>query len=258
VDVGTLMVIPLASGEQIRGALSLTRLQGRPGFTDADMSMAASFGNHAAVALELVEARADQLQLAQLEDHDRIARDLHDHVIQEVFAVGIGLQGLAAILNKPDISSRLTGYVEALDRVISQIRATIFKLHLGPQYGDLESRLLGIAAQHTPQLGFAPTITFSGPLEDIAEGLADDILAVTRESLSNCARHAHAHSVDVQLSLVDGVVTLEVNDDGRGIGDPSRSSGLRHMRERAERHGGTLEIGTSATGGARLHWTAHL
>jgi signal transduction histidine kinase len=258
-EIGTLIVVPLATGEGTRGVLSLCRLRGRSGFADADLSMAATFGNHAAMALELVDARADQLQLAQLEDHDRIARDLHDHVIQEVFAVGIGLQGVAGIIDRPEITSRMTGYVDALDRVINQIRATIFRLHLGPQYGSLKSRLLGIAAQHTPQLGFAPNMELNGPLEEaVSPALADDVLAVTREALSNCARHAGAHSVEVRVEVADGVLRVEVTDDGRGVDNPSRSSGLTHMRERAKRHGGTFDISTPTGGGSRLQWIVPL
>ena len=136
VEIGALVIVPLAAGEQVRGALTLGRLATRPSFTEADLSMAALFGNHAAVALELMEARVDQMQLAQLEDHDRIARDLHDHVIQEVFAVGMGLQGIATTVNKPFVEQRIAGYVEVLDLVIRRMRGTIFQLQHGPAYDD--------------------------------------------------------------------------------------------------------------------------
>ncbi len=258
-DVGQLVVVPVASGEVIRGALTLGRLADRTPFTEGDMSMAASFGNHAAVAMELIEARADQLELASLEDHDRIARDLHDHVIQEVFAVGMGLQGLATVVDKPAVGARIIGYVDALDRVVSQIRTTIFQLHVGRPHGSLQARLLAIVGEHTSQLGFAPQVRFTGPLDTLVpQEVADDVLAVTRESLSNAARHAGAGSVEILLSLDQDLVRLEVTDDGRGLGTPTRTSGLANIRRRAEDNHGTLELTTPDDGGTRIVWTARI
>jgi signal transduction histidine kinase len=256
-DVGPLIVVPVAAGERVAAVLSLGRRASRPAFTEADMSMAASFGSHAAVALELVAARVDQLQLAQLEDHDRIARDLHDHVIQEVFAVGLGLQGLSAVITNSAASARIAGYVEALDRVISQIRSTIFQLHLGAEYGGLRAQILGIVHDHTPQLGFSPQTRFSGPLDRVIGGeLTSDILAVTREALSNCARHAEATAAEIAMSLLDGTLTVVVTDNGKGLGTPARTSGLDNMRFRAQRHGGTVEFTSPPEGGTRITWTA--
>jgi len=126
-DTGPLIVVPLAAGEQVRGALLLGRLAVRPGFTETDLDMAASFACHAAVAMELARARADQIILAQAEDHDRIAGDLHDHVIQELFALGMRLEGHAA-RSDPVAAERIYGYVDTLDEVIKKIRTSIFGL----------------------------------------------------------------------------------------------------------------------------------
>ena len=256
-DTGPLIVVPLAAGEQVRGALMLGRLAARPGFTDTDLDMAASFAGHAAVAMELARARADQITLAQAEDHDRIAGDLHDHVIQELFALGMRLQGQVA-RSDPAAADRVNGYVDTLDEIIKKIRTSIFGLHQPRQApAGLPARMTEIIEEHALQLGFTAGISFSGPLDPgPGETLAHDILAVTREALSNCARHAHAAAADVSLILKDGLITLDITDNGRGIGTPTRSSGLSSMRRRAERNGGTFQLTTPADGGTRLTWTA--
>ena len=255
-DIGSLIVVPLAAGGRIRGALELGRLATGPEFTGIDLDMAASFASHAAVALELIEARADQIVLARVEDHDRIAADLHDHVIQELFALGMRLQGH---VGRGDLvtAQQINGYAGSLDEIISKIRTSIFGLHRSqPTPSGLHAQLLEIVEQHTPQLGFTAAIRFAGPLERAADAaLTQDILAVTREALSNCARHAHASTVSISLALEDGLITLDVTDNGRGLGLPTRSSGLANMRHRAERNGGTLQLTTPSSGGTQLTWT---
>ena len=256
-DTGPLIVVPLAAGEQVRGALMLGRLAVRPAFTDTDLGMAASFAGHAAVAMELARARTDQLTLAQAEDHDRIAGDLHDHVIQELFALGMRLQGHAARTD-PATAKLVNVSVDTLDEIIKKIRTSIFGLHQPRQApARLPARLIEIIEEHAPQLGFTVGISFAGPLDPgPGEILTHDILAVTREALSNCARHAHATAAEVSLVLRDGLITLDITDNGRGIGTPTRSSGLANIRRRAERNRGTLQLTTPASGGTRLTWTA--
>jgi signal transduction histidine kinase len=258
-DTGPLIVVPLAAGEQVRGALLLGRAAARPGFTETDLDMAASFAGHAAMAMELARARADQIMLAQVEDHDRIAGDLHDHVIQELFALGMKLQSHAA-RSDPATAERVNGYADTLDEVIRKIRTSIFGLRQPPHASaGLRARLIEIIEEHAPQLGFTAGISFAGALDPGPdEALAHDILAVTREALSNCARHARATAVSISVALHDGLITLDITDNGRGLGTPARSSGLASMRRRAENNGGTLQLTTSASGGARLSWTARL
>jgi signal transduction histidine kinase len=254
---GPLIIVPLAAGEQVRGALMLGRVAARPGFTETDLGMAAPFARHAAVAIELARARGDQIILAQAEDHDRIAGDLHDHVIQELFALGMRLQGHAARCD-PAAAERVNGYVDTLDEVIKKIRTSIFGLHQPHQaLAGLPARVMEIIDEHTAQLGFTAGIRFAGPLDPGPdEALAHDILAVTREALSNCARHAHASAITISLVLQDGLITLDITDNGRGLGTPARSSGLSSMRRRAERNGGTFQLTTPAHGGTHLAWTA--
>ena len=256
-DIGPLIGVPLKAGDRILGALMLGRLAARPGFTELDLGVAASFAGHAAVAMELAAARGDRIQLAQAEDHDRIAGDLHDQVIQELFALGMKLQGQAA-RSDPATVRRIDSYVDTLDKVIRNIRTSIFGLqHSRPNAVGLQARVLEIVDEQAPQLGFAASLSCTlaagpGP----GEPLAHDIAAVTREALSNCARHARATAVTIALTHRDGLITLEITDNGRGLGTPSRASGLASMRRRAENNGGTLQITTPDGGGTRLTWTA--
>ncbi|MGO8860058.1 MAG: GAF domain-containing protein [Acidimicrobiales bacterium] len=261
-DVGPVMVVPLAAGEHMRGAMSLTRAAHRPAFTATELDMVASFAYQATLALELLDARESQVRVAVLEDKERIAEDLHDHVIQELFATGMSLQSLAGMVDRPELSKRLSAEVESLDNVIKQIRTTIFQLQLqpdGPDANRLRADILAVTTEQTSQLGYSPHLHFSGALDWVTDaGIIDDILAVIREALSNCARHAQATAVTVSLVLADQWIELDVTDNGRGIGRPDRSSGLANMRQRAERHRGSFTTAVPEGGGTRLVWTAHL
>jgi signal transduction histidine kinase len=261
VEMGPLLVVPLTAGEHTRGALTLGRLANRAGFTETDLNMAASFATQAAVALELHDARDAHERLARADDRDRIAGDLHDHVIQELFALGMGLQGLASVTDRPAHVSRIVGYIDSLDKVISTIRGTIFQMQqpTGHDPTGLRTRILDIATEHTPQLGFTPQLRFAGPLDlAVNEGLAADVLAVIREAVSNCARHASATRLEISIALAHDLLTLEITDNGHGLGTPIRSSGLTNMHRRAEHHHGTLAITTPDQGGTHLTWTGNL
>jgi signal transduction histidine kinase len=255
--LGPLIVVPLAAGERILGALLLGRLAARPGFTEPDLAMAASFAGYTAVAMELARARADQVLLARAEDRDRIAGDLHDQVIGELFALGMKLQGHAA-RSDPATAKQINGYTDTVDGIIRNIRTSIFGLRKPRQASaDLQAKVMEVIEEHAPQLGFTASSSFTGshgPGPD--EALAHDLLAVTREALSNCARHARATAVIICLALEDELITLDITDNGRGLGTPARSSGLASMRRRAENNDGTLTLSAPASGGTRLTWTA--
>ena len=260
VRVGSVMVVPLAAGDHAEGALTLGRVAGKAEFSEADLAMTGGFATQAAVALAFDATRRTELHVARLEDRNRIAMDLHDHVIQELFAVGMGLENLSAVLEDSGQSARVGGYINSLNHTISTIRTRIFQLQPDRHDpGGLQTQILELADSLTEQLGYAPQLHFAGSIDaSVDMDLTDDILAVTREALSNCARHAHASAVTVLVTNRGGVVTLTITDDGVGLGTSSRSSGLSHMRRRAERHDGTLITTTPETGGTRLTWTAHL
>ncbi|MGQ0842876.1 MAG: GAF domain-containing protein [Sporichthyaceae bacterium] len=268
IDVGPVMVVPLIGTEKIRGALALGRTRGRHRFDEADLDMATAFASHAAIALELADARADQQRVLLLEDRDRIARDLHDHVIQRLFASGLALQGVAARLGAGPQADRVQRVVVDLDATIAQVRSSIFGLRgaLGPRTGTARARLLELVSELAPLLAFEPRVRFAGPVDLLVEeDLEEDLLAVARESLTNVARHAHATQVEIELSASSAELVLDVVDDGDGIGDTERRSGLANMQERAERRGGTLNVGpahpdpkTGERKGLHLRWTIPL
>jgi len=202
VPVGPVMVLPLGGSQRARGALVVGRARGRRQFAQADLEMATTFANHAAVALELADARADQQRIVLLEDRDRIARDLHDHVIQRLFATGLTVQSVASGLGTDDRATRLNRVVSDIDETIRQTRTSIFQLRgpLGPETGTVRARLLAVAAEISPLFSFEPQVRFSGPIDAVVpESVADDLVAVLREALTNAARHAHASSVDVDV-----------------------------------------------------------
>ncbi|MBA2559661.1 MAG: GAF domain-containing protein [Propionibacteriales bacterium] len=269
VAVGPLMVLPLVGSQKIRGTLVVGRLRGRTRFTAADLEMATTFANHAAVALELADARAAHERIALLEDRDRIARDLHDHVIQRLFGAGLTVESIAAGLGADARADRLARVVGDIDETIRQIRTSIFQLRgpLGPLTGEVRTRLMDVAAEVARLLQFEPAVRFLGPVDAVVpDGLLDDLTAVVRESLTNVARHARASTVAVEVSAVDGEVAIEVTDDGVGIGDTPRRSGLQNLRKRAEQHCGRLVVTSphpnpatpDQEGGTSLRWTVPL
>ena len=264
--VGPVMVLPLVGTVDTRGALVIARLRGRNRFDDADLDMATTFANHAAVALELADGRENQQRMILLEDRDRIARDLHDHVIQRLFAAGLAVESVAARPGSDETSLRLRRVVTELDETIRQIRTSIFQLR-GPmtaEVGTTRSAVLSVVSELEPVLGFEPPVTFAGPVDLAApDASVDDLVAALREALTNVARHAKARCVDVAVEATTDSLVLEVTDDGVGIGEGSRWSGLANLRARAEHHGGTFTIGPieeppNYRQGTLLRWTIPL
>ncbi|MEO9237846.1 MAG: GAF domain-containing protein, partial [Jatrophihabitantaceae bacterium] len=249
-EVGSAIGVPLLAGDRVLGAMTVARLAGRVAFTESDMEQLADFANHAGVALELHRARLDREALKVMEDHDRIAADLHDHVIQELFATGMGLEGMMHGLTGAQ-QARVAGYVDGLDATIRRIRTTIFQLsHDQRSLTSLQQRLLDVVDQETPALGFSAHIDFSGPLDlAVPDELAEDVVAVVREGLSNVARHAEASAAQLQVSILGRILTVLVIDNGLGIHGTRRSSGLANLGRRAEARGGELTVGLGPAGG---------
>ncbi len=257
VPVGAVMALPLGGASQTRGSLLAARLGGRRSFTPSDLQMATTFANHAAVALELADARADQQRMVLLEDRDRIARDLHDHVIQRLFAAGLTVQSLQSRGADPASAAKLSQVVTDLDDTIRQIRTSIFDLRgaLSPISARARSDLLKVAAEQARQLGFEPSVRFSGPIDSVLDQpLTDELSAVLREALSNVARHAQASRVDVALDVSATNVHLQVSDNGVGMGGTNRRSGLDNLNHRAVRHGGSMTVSSSPNEGTQLRW----
>ncbi|MET1007690.1 MAG: GAF domain-containing sensor histidine kinase [Propionibacteriaceae bacterium] len=257
VDVGAVMAVPLVGEIGPHGAIMIGRLRGRSNFTTADLDLAESFARYAALARELVAARADQQRLALLEDRDRIARDLHDHVIQRLFATGLSVQSMAAVLGEESFGPKLSRIVVDIDDTIRQVRTSIFQLKSTENTGQgLRSAVLEVTGQVTPLLGFDPAVRFTGPADTVVTGaVIADIEAVVREGLTNVAKHARATEAVVQITASGSQLWVDVSDNGEGLGSSSRRSGLDNLRRRAEVLGGALTIDQNEEKGTRLQWT---
>jgi two-component system sensor histidine kinase DevS len=200
---------------------------------------------------ELAAARADQEVLAE---RDRMARELHDRVIGRIFAAGMSLQGVASVVGRAEVSARVEGVIAELDRSIDEIREAIFGDHRGhAEPVGLRSEVLDLASETAAALGFTPEVSFVGDVDTVPADVRAQLLAVIREALSNIARHAGATAAAVTLSAGAEVV-LRVSDNGRGLGEVTRRSGLRNMRERAQILGGTFEITSRPAAGTLLEW----
>jgi signal transduction histidine kinase len=264
-EAGPLMVLPLRGTGAPRGVLSVVRRRGRQTFSATELAMAAGFATQASVALELADARAAEQKMVMLEDRDRIARDLHDHVIQELFSIGLSLEGVAARLaggsGGDQLADRVRQRVEDLDRTIRRIRTSIFELRgnfAAPAEG-LRKRVLEVTSELTSALGFTPHVAFSG-LVDIRldDQLSDDVLACVRETLTNVAKHAHASTASVDLALSADELTITVTDNGTGPALASRHSGIANLRARAERRGGSFDLAPGASGGSIARWKVQI
>ena len=255
VPVSQAMALPLLGETGPRGAIVAGRLIPHAPFTASDLDMAEAFAGQAAIALELSDARADQQRLGVLEDRDRIARDLHDHVIQRLFAAGLSLQSIAATIGDDAVKARLGRTVEELDETIRQIRTRIHALQ-EDSLQSLRGTALAVVDQLAPLLPARPDVSLVGPLDTITdEATIADVEAVLRESLTNVTKHAQATQVRVRIQAGKQRLYLTVIDNGVGLGRSTRRSGLENLNQRAERQGGYLEVGDSAEGGLRLRWS---
>jgi signal transduction histidine kinase len=251
--------VPLDAGDGSLGLLVLHR-QNRH-WTPVEREAAATFGTQVALALDHARGEQDRHRLAVFTDRDRIARDLHDRVIQRIFAVGLGLHSLERKMSDEEARARLRSYLADLDDTVTEIRTSIFFLHHDPSAGPhtLRSDVLTVVGESGRILGFVPSVTFLGPVDQpLPPHLRTDVLATLRESLSNVIRHAHAGAVDLSVGWdVDaGQVTLQLDDDGRGL-DPTAAHGLglRNTAARARAAGGSSQVGPRTGGGTSFRWS---
>ncbi|MGW1986679.1 GAF domain-containing sensor histidine kinase, partial [Streptomyces collinus] len=259
--LGPAVAVPVGLGDRIRGVVLLARESGANDFSDKETEPLQVFAAQAAVAMELAERRADAEQIALLEDRDRIARDLHDLAIQRLFATGMTLQSAGRLIEHEGAAERVLRAVDDLDETIRIIRSTIFGLRArdGADVPGLRARAVRTAGDATPVLGFAPSLRMEGLLDThVPGGLADHVVAVLSEALTNVARHARAARAEVVLETDGREVRLTVTDNGVGIPAEGRRSGLANMADRAREAGGGVAWSGPADGGTRLVWWAPL
>jgi signal transduction histidine kinase len=254
--LGPAIVLPLGAPGDVRGVFTVGRGSGAMPLAPEAIEMVSTFAAQAGIALELAEHRSDAERLAVLQDRDRIARDLHDLVIQRLYATGMSLQGAMPLIARPEASDRVSSAVDALDETIREIRSTIFSLQArgdAKQYG-LRAKILDVVGEMTDALGFSPSLRLVGPLDDqVPADVAEHLLGALREALSNAARHATASRADVTVEVGSDLI-LRVIDNGTGIGPSTRRSGLANLADRAESLGGRLQLGAAEGAGTELDW----
>ena len=258
--VGPVLALPLSRGGGAAGLLLAGRRRDRPPFSDVDLDLAETYADQMALALDRLSARATEQRLGLLEDRERIARDLHDHVIQSLFATGLKVQGAERLSQEPALSHRLAEVVGDIDATIRRLRTTIFQLaDAAPAGSGLRGAVLEVVAELGPVLSFEPAVEFEGPVDTATDaGLVEEVVAVLREAATNAGKHARASRLLIRLQVDGTHLALTVQDDGVGIGPATRRSGLANLRRRAERLGGTLEVSEPTGGGTRLCWRAPL
>ncbi|MGV0806028.1 sensor histidine kinase [Mycolicibacterium setense] len=254
---GPALVLPLRTVDTVAGVLVAVRADGARIFTAEQLDMAAAFADQAAVAWQLASSQRSVRELEILADRDRIARDLHDHVIQRLFAVGLSLQGTIPRTQSPEVRQRLSGTVDDLQAVIQEIRTAIFDLH-GAQAGTtrLRQRLDQVIAQFADAPVHIGT-RLVGPLSVVDAALADHAEAVLREAISNAVRHSGASELTVVVEVADDL-SIEVSDNGCGIAAEVTESGLGNLRARALSAGGAFTVTDRPGGGTVLRWAAPL
>ena len=258
--LGWAILLPLGAPGDVRGVLTVGRDPGSLPFPPQAVEMVTTFAAQAGIALELAEHRHDSARLAVLQDRERIARDLHDLVIQRLYATGMSLQGALPLITRPDVADRVSSAVDALDETIREIRSAIFSLQSpsDPKRVGLRAKILDVVEEMTAPLGFAPSLRLVGPLDEEVPGeVGEHLLSALREALSNAARHAGASSVDVTVDCGTDLALL-VRDNGTGLGRGTRRSGLTNLAERARVLGGRLRVGRAEGGGTDLEWRVAL
>jgi signal transduction histidine kinase len=258
---GPTLVVPLRTGERTSGVLMAMREVGAHGFDSEQLPVVASFADQAALALQLAAKQRTARELDVLADRDRIARDLHDHVIQRLFAVGLAMQSTHRRAKSPDLQRRLGESIDQMHEIVHEIRTAIFDLHGGAagQAGlHLRNRLHDAIAELTTEAPVHPTVSMAGTLDTVPPKLAEHAEAVVREAVSNAIRHARPANLVVHVAVKQDELQITVGDDGIGIPPGVAHSGLRNLRERAASAGGSFTITPREGGGTQLDWIVPL
>jgi signal transduction histidine kinase len=256
IGLGPAVVVPLGLAGDVRGVMTAARRAGAQPLSPAAIEMVTTFAAQAGIGLKLAEHRRDAQGIAVLADRDRIARDLHDLVIQRLFATGMSLQGATPLVSDPGAADRIRRAVDELDDTIRDIRSAIYTLQSRdePEQPGVRARIVAVTEEMTAALGFAPSLRVDGLVDSrVPAEIAEDMLVALREALSNAARHAHASQVDVTFEAhLD--LSVVVRDNGAGIRPEAVWSGLSNLTKRASELGGSLSVTPADGGGTRLEW----
>jgi signal transduction histidine kinase len=248
-------VVPLATADSLHGLLVMVDAPGERRDREEDLAMLTAFAGQAALALERALSQEEREMFVILEDRERIARDLHDVVIQRLFATGLQLQTAARLARVPEVTQRVNGAVDDLDTTIRDIRSAIFELR-SPMSAELPAEVRALIEASGGPLGFRPTLDLSGPVDSAASAdVRAEVLAVLREALSNVVRHASASAVSVVVRAGGGRLTVTVSDNGIGVAEETARSGLVNMRDRATRHGGSFDVRRAQPTGTIIEWS---
>ncbi|WZH92494.1 GAF domain-containing sensor histidine kinase [Nocardia farcinica] len=259
-EYGPVLTLPLRAGNAVVGLLTTMRALGMPPVDAAGQAMMSAFADQAALALQMAATQRRMRELDVVSERDRIARDLHDHVIQRLFAVGLSLQSTVSRARAPEIKTRLMDTVNDVQSIVQEIRHSIFDLHSSSaaEAPALRKRLHAVLAEMTEETDLRTSIRLSGPVSVLAPAMFDDVEAVLREAVSNVVRHAKASSLSVRLTIRDDV-ELEIVDNGIGLPeDLPRRSGLANMAARTEKAGGAFRAERGRDGGTVIHWSVPL
>jgi signal transduction histidine kinase len=259
--LGPAIFVPLRAAEHTRGVLYVAKREGAVGFRPTDQTMLEGFAAQASLALELARQRRETEQLSLFRDRDRIARDLHDLVIQRLFATGMQLESSMRYMTTPQASDYVQNAVDDLDKTIKEIRSTIYALQrddrLAPR--SLRARIAALIDEYSGAFDFTPGLRLEGLVDTrVSARIAESLLAVVREALSNAARHAAARRVDVVVSVDATHVTVTVSDDGVGLMADGRRSGLANLEQRATELGGEFSAQAAPEGGSEITWRVPL
>jgi signal transduction histidine kinase len=260
-EYGPALAVPLGTAQRVSGVLLVMRDKGAAQFAHDQVPLLASFADQAALALEVADKQRTQRQLDLLADRDRIAGDLHDHVIQRLFATGMSLQGGIRRITDPEARRRVITAVQHLDDTVQEIRTSIFDLHTSEDDSQvsLRRRLLDTVAELSADTAVSPSVRIDGAVDTLVQDqqVAEHAVAVLREGVSNALRHAQASEIVVTVEAADSLI-IDVVDDGIGIPAGTARSGLRGIERRAAKCGGTTRIGPGLRGGTRLTWRVPL
>jgi signal transduction histidine kinase len=256
---GPVVAVPLQTQDAVIGVLVALRTAADQPFRPSEVPTLTSFAEQATLALQLGEKNRAQRQLDVFADRDRIARDLHDHVIQRLFATGLQLQSTLHRTSDPDVQHRIREAVGELDTTVREIRTAIFDLHTaGDDTGSLRRRILDTAAESAAGSGVSPSVRTSGAVDTLVPaGVGAHAVAVVREAVSNAVRHGHPAAITVTVEAGEDLL-VEVRDDGTGFDPDVARSGLHNLADRAHECGGVLQVHRDDPGGTRLTWRVPL